>query len=173
MKSWKNRSLGREGLLYPLLYVCLVLQALFVLFFVAVTFRMSEQFSFVAFQSVVGIKFVFVLLMMIGGVVFTLMLLIKILDATLIVRMTIQNIHYNKGVFRGRTFGGKEFELDNSLELIENDRFFLKKNIRHFFKENTRHTIIRHEAGDYYLSGNTDCINSLLVQLSKQIAENK
>jgi len=147
LKKWKNKTFGDSGKFYPLLY-CLPLPI-----FGISTFLLIYSFAS-GFQT-------WEQLVIIGFGLFFAMYAAKSVEAIVVARSTIQEISYDGHWFRGRTFGGKTFDVDKFSETSENRALFSKKHLKFLFPANTNNMVLHIASDDFYLSGNISGIDSL------------
>ena len=147
MNKWENQTFGDAGKFYPLLY----LTPLPVLGSSLFLFGYSFASGFQLWERIVIAGFGLFFMMYFG----------KAIKAINITRSTIQEIVYDEGIFRGKTFSGKEFEVDKFTEVLESENFFAKKHIKFLFQENGKNVIVRYNSDEYYLSGSIEGIERL------------
>jgi hypothetical protein len=147
LNKWKDKTFGDAGKFYPLLYLTPLPILGSSLFIFASLFANGFQL----WERII----------ITGFVLFGMMYFGKAIEAINITRSTIKEIVYYEGIFRGKTFSGKEFEVDKFTEVLESENFFAKKHIKFLFQENSKNMIVRYNSDEYYLSGSIEGIERL------------
>ncbi|MGI2030376.1 hypothetical protein [Endozoicomonas acroporae] len=154
MIKWENKNLGEAGNYYPILYLLplpLIVSSL-------ILFGYSLYDGLQILERLVSIGFGLFFLVYFG----------KAIEAIIITRSTVQEIIYDGGLIRGKTFSGITFEVNRCSEIMRNEDFFAKKNIKFLFPQN-KNLIIKCGSVEYYLSGNIEGIDKLLQLLTSPV----
>lgn len=154
MIKWENNTFGKAGKFYPFLYLSplpIIGISLFLLgYSLASGFQLWER------------------LVVAGFGIFFLIYVVKAIEAIVITRSTIQEISSDGSVFSVKTFSGKHFKVDQFSQIMEDEKFFAKKNIQFLFPANVKNMIVRCDSGDYYISGNIEGIATLRELIKKE-----
>jgi hypothetical protein len=152
MSKWENKTFGKAGKFYPILYL-LPLPILGVALFL---FGYSFASGFQPWER-----------MVVGGFgVFFLIHFVRAIEAIVISRSTIQEITTDNTIFHVKTFGGSDFKVKQFSKIVEDDAFLAKKNLRFLFPNESKNIIVNCDSRNYYISGNTEKFETLRAALN-------